>query len=224
MRSNTRLYVSILAVALPLICLIKGRYGSFLFSFSVPLFWQVSYLGKPFSSLGLSKESFVPSVITGFITGIGLALVGGNLLTLSGVRGAVFAGPHILNSLLQRELGFRLLALGNTLAGTILYLFFCVFLVGLGEELFWRGFIQQKISIRLSKNMAIWLTAILFGLVHFYIFTFLSIKSGIFFLGLIALAGAFWGYLFERFHNIWGPAIAHGLTAFIIWKYFFFSP
>jgi membrane protease YdiL (CAAX protease family) len=100
---------------------------------------------------------------------------------------------------------------------------YCLFLVGLGEEIFWRGFIQGKMTKVLKKHPAIWITALLYGLVHSYIFFIIPIKEGFIMLGLITLVGAFWGYLYECFENVWGPALSHGIVAFIIWKYFVFS-
>jgi len=228
-----RLCVLLTATLLPVILLSKGIYGSFLFTFSIPLLWQVGLLGEPVSSLGLKRKFFGSSLITGFITGVVLALVGGKILNFFGMAGYTLSNPQELkysfgtfkiSSLLQKEVGYRLLTMSNNLEGAFLYLFFSILIVGLGEELFWRGFIQQKISKYFLKSLSIWLTAILFSLSHFYIFIVLPIKGGIFFLAILAIIGAFWGYMFEYFNNIWGPAISHGIVAFIIWKYYFFTP
>ncbi len=227
-----RLSVSLLAIIFPLILLIKGIHGSFLFTFSIPLIWQVSFLGKPFTSLGFRGTSIKFSFIIGLISGCILGLIGGNLLKILGVTGYVYSNMDKLQISigalniafpLQNELGYRLLSTSNSLVGISLYLIFCFFLIGLGEEIFWRGFIQNKISERLSVNLSIWITAILFALIHFYIFTILPVKLGTFFLFLIAISGVVWGYLFKYFNSIWPSVISHGITAFIIWKYYFFS-
>jgi membrane protease YdiL (CAAX protease family) len=196
------------------------------------LLWQVGFLGEPISSLGLKKKFIKSSIITGFISGCVLGLVGGNILKFFGITGYDYSKLQKSQYLfglfnipqLQKELGYQILTMSNNLLGVYLYLMFCIFIIGLGEELFWRGFVQKKISKRFSKIFSIWLTATLFSLVHLYIFIVLPIKAGIFFLALIAIVGAFWGYLFEYFNNIWAPAISHGLIAFIIWKYYFFTP
>jgi len=227
-----RLCISFLAILLPVILLVKGIYGSFVFTFSIPLIWQVGFLGKPFSSLGLRTDSIKSSIIIGLVSGCILGLIGGNSLKFIGVTGYVYSnmdklqlsiGDFNIAFPLQKELGYRLLSTSNSLVGVGLYLIFCFFLIGLGEEIFWRGFIQKKISKRLSVNLSIWITATLFALTHFYIFTILPIKLGIFFLFLIAISGVVWGYLFKYFNNIWSSVISHGITAFIIWKYYFFS-
>jgi len=228
-----RLCIRLTTIFIPLILLFKGIYGSFLFTFSIPLLWQVGFRGEPVSSLGLRKKFSKTSIITGFITGVVLALLSGKILNFLGMTGYTLSNLHKLQSSLgffkisfpmQKEVGYKLLTTSDTLKGAFLYLLFSIFIIGLGEELFWRGFIQQKISHYFSKSLSIWLTAILFSLVHLYIFLILPIKGGILFLIAIAIIGAFWGYLFAYFNNIWGPAISHGIVAFIIWKYYFFAP
>jgi membrane protease YdiL (CAAX protease family) len=226
-----RLAVSAAAVVLPLILLAFGVYSSFSFTFSVPLVWQVGVLGKGISSVGLKRKAFWPSIAAGALTGVILALAGGFLLKYLGMTGYPIQRLHELNSILSShglkisfhgEVGYKLLTAGESLKETFLYLLFSIFLIGLGEEIFWRGFIQRKISNALPKNFSIWITAAVYGLVHVYIFFFMPLLDGCIFVGLIVLAGAFWGYLYERFDNIWGAAFSHGVVAFIIWKYFIF--
>ena len=124
---------------------------------------------------------------------------------------------------LQKEFGYRLLSMSNSAVGMCIYLIFCIFVIGLGEEIFWRGFIQKKLFGYFSTNKSIWFTAILFSLIHFYIFTILPVRIGILFLALIALVGGIWGYLFKYYDNVWSSAVSHGIVAFIIRKYYFFN-
>lgn len=227
-----RLFISLTAAALPVIFLLKGIYGSFIFTFSIPLLWQVGFLGKPINSLGLRAKSLNSSIIIGIATGCLLGFIGGNILKFSGIAGYNYSALHklqfTLGSLhidfpLGKELGYRLLTASNNFSGLCLYFIFSIFVIGLGEELLWRGFIQKKISFYFTQGMSIWITAILFALIHFYLFALLPVKTGICFLVLIAISGAVWGYLFAHFHNLWIAAISHGISAFIIWKYYFFS-
>ena len=227
-----RIGTGLIALFLPAIFLLKGIYGSFIFSFTIPLLWQISFLGKSLGTLGLRRKLLEPSLITGIISGTLFALLGIGLLNYLGIKGHAIVSIqgleypfHFLGVefSLQQELGYRLLSRSDTLSGLFLYLLFCIFLVGLGEEIFWRGFIQQKISTHLSKNKSVWLTATLFSLVHFYIFLILPIYEAMSFLVCIAIAGALWGYLFEQYKNIWAPAVYHGIVAFVVWKYFSFS-
>lgn len=229
---SLRLAITTVLVLLPIIFLWVGIHGSFLFTFSVPIIWQICILGKPLDSLGLTKNFSIFSLITGIVTGIILGILGGYILVLLGITGYTLTDMHRLqfafgsfdlNFSLQKEAGYYLLTKSDTFKGGLLYLSFSIGVIGLGEELFWRGFIQAKIAHRLPKNAAVWLTAGLFALVHFYIFLIVPFKQGIFFLGLITIAGVIWGYLFDFFRNIWSIAISHGVAAFIIWKDYFFA-
>lgn len=226
-----RLCILFVAIFLPIVLLVKGIFGSFVFTFSIPIIWQVSFLGKPISSLGIKLNSIKTSIIVGAITGLILGFIGGNLLKVLGVTGQLFTNMHKLQFNfgqfcvafpLQQELGYQLLTNSNSAVGLFIYLMFSIFVIGLGEEFFWRGFIQSKISDRFPANASIWFTAILFALIHCYIFTILPIRTGISFLALIFIAGLIWGYLFKYFSNVWSPAISHGIAAFVIWKYYFF--
>ena len=227
-----RFSLGIFLIAIPVFLLIRGTYGSFLFSFSIPLIWQVAYLGKPISSLGFKVKSLGFSLLLGVLSGVVLGLLGGKLLELLGVAGFSFTDVHNIEVdiglfkikfSLAKELGYQLFSRSSGFKGLILYFLFNILLIGLGEEIFWRGFIQRKIGKRLKKSAAIGITALLFSLTHSYIFILLPLSKGIILLGLIGFVGAAWGYLYERIDNIWCPAISHGLVAAIIWKYYFFA-
>jgi len=219
-----RILVSLAAIVVPFVLLYKGIYGSLLFSFSVPLLWQVGIRGKTISTLGLQRKYLWRSVITGMIAGIVLALICGKLLQVLGMTGFVLTDSQkYLGFTLNKELSYRLLTGSDSLQGTLLYLLFSVFVIGLGEELFWRGLIQQKIAHWFPRHTAIWSTAVIFGLTHCYVFIILPLQQGVITIAAVTVLGALWGYLFVRFNNIWGPAVCHGIIAFTIWKYYFFT-
>jgi membrane protease YdiL (CAAX protease family) len=227
-----RLGISLAAVVIPIVFLLRGIYGSFLFAFSIPIIWQIGLTGNSLRSLGLQRDNLGSSILSGIINGCFLGLIGGSILKLFGLTGYALSGfeklqwsfgPFRQAFTLQKELGYRLLTDSGSPQGMWIYLAFSIFIIGLGEELFWRGFIQRKIAKYIQLRTAILFTAVLFALVHFYIFLILPFDMGILILVLMGIAGVFWGYLFERHHNIWSVAVSHGLTAFIIWKYYFFK-
>ena len=227
-----RLGISLAAVIIPAVLLLRDIYSSFLFVFSIPIIWQIGITGNSFRSLGLRRDNLGSSILSGIISGCFLGLVGGNILKFFGLTGYALSGfeklqwslgPFRAAFTLEKEAGYQLLTASGTPEGLWIYLAFSIFLVGLGEEIFWRGFIQRKIANHIPIRTAILLTAIIFSLTHFYIFLFLPFDAGILVLILIGIAGVFWGYMFERYHNIWSVAVSHGLTAFIIWKYYFFK-
>lgn len=83
-------------------------------------------------------------------------------------------------------------------------LFFNIFIIALlpaiGEELLFRGIVQQNLE-KHSQNhhLAIWLTALIFSFIHFQFQGFLP---RIFLGGLL-------GYLFVWTRNLWMPILAH---------------
>ena len=87
-------------------------------------------------------------------------------------------------------------------------------LPAIGEELMFRGIIQQKLEEQTKKpHLAIWVTAIIFSAIHFQFEGFLARM----------VLGAGLGYLFFWSRNLWVPIAAHFLTNAlqIFVRYFF---
>tara|TARA_B100001287_G_scaffold276851_1_gene290078 strand:- start:11098 stop:11688 length:591 start_codon:yes stop_codon:yes gene_type:complete len=75
----------------------------------------------------------------------------------------------------------------------------------IGEELVFRGYLQKKISKRLSNiHISICITAVIFSAVHFHFQAFIAR----FILGLVL------GYLFVWSKSIWLPILAHFINNF----------
>jgi hypothetical protein len=83
-------------------------------------------------------------------------------------------------------------------------------LAGIGEEMLFRGVIQETLSEWINPVMGIALASLLFGLMHpitpFYII-------------LAALMGAFLGWLFVTTGNLLPAIITHGLYDFLALTY-----
>lgn len=216
--SLLRIGISLTAIVLPVLLLTKGIYGSFLFTFSVPVIWLFGVQGRPIRFLQVKRTQLLTGLALGAGTGILLGLSGGYLLSAFGLN-------HIVNNdpVLTKELGYRLLTLSDSAAGMCIYLLFSVLVIGLGEEFFWRGFVMGEFSRYTGTDGAIFITAALFASVHSYVFVILPVLSGPFLLALIFAAGVCWGYLTKLFGNIWAAALSHGIAAMLLWKYFFFA-
>jgi membrane protease YdiL (CAAX protease family) len=73
-------------------------------------------------------------------------------------------------------------------------------LAALGEELFFRGVVQNLFERYVGNHhVAIWASAAIFSFIHFQFFGFFP----------RLLLGAFFGYLYVWNRNIWIPIIAH---------------
>lgn len=76
-------------------------------------------------------------------------------------------------------------------------------LTGIGEELFFRGGLQNILRSRpMNPHLAIWITAIIFSAMHFQFYGFVP----------RVLLGAFFGYLAFWSKSIWLPIFAHTLN------------
>lgn len=88
----------------------------------------------------------------------------------------------------------------NSFSYYLLAMFVIAVVPGIGEELLFRGLLQNALHGWLkNKHVAIWLAAIAFGVLHFQ------------FYGLVprVLLGALFGYLYAWSGNLWYPIIAH---------------
>lgn len=85
-------------------------------------------------------------------------------------------------------------------------IFILIFIVPIAEELFFRGFLAHGISLVYNNKSAILLSALVFGLLHYY-------SGGI----LIAfLGGIYFGYIYIKTKNIYLSIIAHTLINMMV--------
>jgi len=90
---------------------------------------------------------------------------------------------------------------------TIFLLLF--FITGPCEELYWRGFLQDRLMERFGGCRGWLLTTAVYAGVHIWSFNFMLI-------GAAAVAGAFWGAMYWRLGNLSPVIISHSLwSAFI---------
>ncbi len=104
---------------------------------------------------------------------------------------------------------------GKSLGSLIMNLVVVAGFAAISEELFFRGALQQFIYEKLKNDhVSIWLTALVFSLVHFQFYGFLP----------RLFLGAILGYLFNYTQNLWAPILFHFLNnATVIILNFFWS-
>jgi membrane protease YdiL (CAAX protease family) len=87
-----------------------------------------------------------------------------------------------------------------------------LFIIGPGEEIYWRGFIQKTFSKTLGENKGYFLAALLYAGVH--------ITTGNFMLIIAALVcGLFWGWIYKKEKSLVPVIISHALwdvTIFVL--------
>ena len=74
-----------------------------------------------------------------------------------------------------------------------------LFIIGPAEELFWRGFIQHKLSLQWGENWGFVVTTAIYTLIHLWSFNFMLIMAAL-------VCGIVWGGLY-RLQPKWLPAL-----------------
>jgi membrane protease YdiL (CAAX protease family) len=97
---------------------------------------------------------------------------------------------------------------GSRMAIVFLLLFF---VTGPSEELYWRGYIQDRLMKRFGGSGGFLITVALYAGVHLWSFNFMLI-------GAAAVAGAFWGVMYWRLRNLVPVIISHS-----VWSAFIFA-
>jgi hypothetical protein len=94
----------------------------------------------------------------------------------------------------------KLLLRSTGIKDLIINLFILAVIPALGEEMLFRGVLQQTLcKMFRSGHCGIWITAVLFSALHFQFFGFLP----------RTIFGLSFGYLFFWSRNLWLPVIAH---------------
>ena len=65
-----------------------------------------------------------------------------------------------------------------------------LFIIGPAEEYFWRGYVQKTISSLLGPTTAMFITAVVYALVHIWSFNFMLVMAAL-------VAGGVWGLIYR---------------------------
>lgn len=94
--------------------------------------------------------------------------------------------------------------------GNLIIISIILFLAGVGEELFWRGFLQYNLEQEFGAGLGYLTASLVYGGVHLW--------TGNLILVLAALtAGLFWGYFFLKYKSLSLVIISH-----IVWDLLIF--
>lgn len=83
------------------------------------------------------------------------------------------------------------------------------FWIGPAEEIFWRGFVQERISRRFGKNTGLVLAALAYAGVHAFALNLMLFLAAL-------ICGIFWGMLFRRYRSLWPAIFSHAIWDVLI--------
>ncbi len=96
-------------------------------------------------------------------------------------------------------------------AGVIVFLL--LFWIGPAEEIFWRGFIQERCVKHCGPWKGLALATLIYMLVHVWSLNFTLILAA-------GVCGLWWGLQFSIFRNLWPVIISHAIwdvMIFVVW-------
>ena len=88
--------------------------------------------------------------------------------------------------------------------GTLLLLW-----IGPAEEIFWRGFVQERFAGRFGAWRGYMITGAIYGGVHIWAFNVMLFAAAL-------ICGLFWGWMFLKYKSVWPGLISHSIWDLLI--------
>jgi uncharacterized protein len=145
--------------------------------------------GKPFRKTELSIINVTIGIIAAFFL-YGIFAIGNILL-----RFIFNWGPNGIDQIYH---------LKGSLSRTVILLIL-IFPIGSGEEIFWRGYIQNKLSRLINPFYGYLLTSLIYASIH------LISGNPVLFLAAL-ICGLFWGFIY-----LWRKSVVPSLISHVLW-------
>lgn len=132
--------------------------------------------------------------------------IGGGVLVFMAVIGSSLVVQRIFSVPGELQPFAQLVVQTKSLPQLLLLFLLGAVLAPFGEELYFRGFLYPAIRSRLGVPLAIFVSAIVFGFLHFDLLRFIP----------LAVGGAGLAWLYERTGSLYVPIVAHGFWNFVM--------
>lgn len=174
--------------------------------------WMTSNLLLLTGISAILFKDYIPGMLkdfsTGFIKKFLWGIISAVVLYLVFLAGNYFS--NLLFSTAESEISGIYAFKGDASRLRIFLLMLLV--IGPGEELFWRGFLQDRLMRRFKPIYGFIIATTLYTLVHVLTGNFMLIMAAL-------VAGLFWGWMYYRFKSIAANIISHivwDITIFLI--------
>ncbi len=82
--------------------------------------------------------------------------------------------------------------------------------IGPAEEIFWRGFVQRQLSLKMNPTWAFVLTTAIYALVHIWALNFMLVVAA-------AVVGGVWGLLYRLWpKSLWTLIVSHAVWDVVV--------
>ena len=167
-------------------------------------------IGKSIEMLVVVVPILVLTKLSGADLG-SIFLKSGNLKLGLGVSGLVFVNFATSALMFNSQRFSRIEMLGNAILWGLV--FSCA--NGFMEELWLRGIFLKRFEPFLGLHGSVWLTAIIFALMHSAVYYFMPAVLPVFVLNTLSL-GLACGYLMMKSDSIWGAVVIHAAADFFL--------
>jgi uncharacterized protein len=84
-----------------------------------------------------------------------------------------------------------------------------LFWVGPAEEIFWRGFVQERLTVRYGSTGGYLVASVVYAVIHVFGFNFMLFMASL-------ICGLFWGAMYVRYRSVWPGLISHAVWDVLI--------
>jgi len=84
-----------------------------------------------------------------------------------------------------------------------------LFWIGPAEEIFWRGFVQERLYGRLGRVGGYLAASLIYAAIHVFGFNFMLFMASL-------ICGLFWGALYLKYRSVWPGLISHAVWDVLI--------
>lgn len=88
-----------------------------------------------------------------------------------------------------------------------------LFIIGPGEEIYWRGFIQKNLAKKFGENKGYIVAALLYAGVHIITFNFMLVIAAL-------VCGIYWGWIYKKEKSLVPIIISHAIWDFTVFVLF----
>jgi uncharacterized protein len=88
-----------------------------------------------------------------------------------------------------------------------------LFLIGPAEEIFWRGFVQERCVSYLRPAAGFCVAVAVYTLVHVWSFNPMLLVA-------VMVCGICWGWMYMRYRSLWPGIISHGFWDVLVFVFF----
>lgn len=174
---------------------------------TVPFLW-LCIKNKPLSELGIKKRHAKESIVIGVLTGtLSLPL----LYYLFRINLKILPGALVR----PRTFGEYLLSFPPGIQ-KLLFVIYAFFIISFGEEILFRGFLQNRLIVLFKKTIGILVSALIYVLPHLVFLIYWDIKIIAIFIPAIYILGLIFGLIFLETENLISVWLAHGIIVSLL--------